>query len=228
MGHAFKGLQQTTCETMNVQGRGNNEMALRKLSARREEIAREMGDDISEIREDLVQLVSEFTCVLSLNAESIQNSNFNRISDVEQQIRRLNESNMTMSTFTDILHQFNSLTSKILTIDSSMLLGSNDIDLDSSTEREATSDRKTAVTVTPSHTNVFGAGDKASPHHILDKQSLDIQNELTLDHHVGMEMDGVDPSKSIKKRNISETDVTRSTKLASKPGGLGTGVVSDR
>jgi hypothetical protein len=207
---------------MNDHGRGCNEMTLCKLSARREEITREMRDDILEIREDLVQLVSEFTCVMSQKTESIQNSIFGRISDIEQQIRRLNESNMTMSTFTDIFHQFNSLTSKILAIDSSKLLGSNPVESESSIEREATTDRKT--TVTPSQ--ISRAGSTELPPQTQDNQSLDIQNKLISDHNSMIALEGVDASsKSTKKRNLSEMDIAKTTKSSSKSGGLRTGVL---
>lgn len=207
---------------MNDQGRGYNEMTLSKLSARREEITREMNDDILEIREDLVQLVSEFTCVMSQKTESTQNSIFSRISDVEQQIRRLNESNMTMSTFTDIFHQFNSLTSKILAIDSSMLLGSNPVELESSIEREATTDRTTAVT--PSQIN--RAGSTVLSPQSQDNQSIDIQSKLVSDHISVTLSDGVEvSSKSTKKRNMSEMDNVKSNKSSTKSGGLRTGVL---
>ena len=207
---------------MNDQGRGYNEMTLSKLSARREEITREMNDDILEIREDLVQLVSEFTCVMSQKTESTQNSIFSRISDVEQQIRRLNESNMTMSTFTDIFHQFNSLTSKILAIDSSMLLGSNPVELESSIEREATTDRTTAVT--PSQIN--RAGSTVLSPQSQDNQSIDIQSTLVSDHISVTLSDGVDvSSKSTNKRNMSEMDNVKSNKSSTKSGGLRTGVL---
>lgn len=207
---------------MNDQGRGYNEITLSKLSARREEITREMSDDILEIREDLVQLVSEFTCVMSQKTESTQNSIFSRISDVEQQIRRLNESNMTMSTFTDIFHQFNSLTSKILAIDSSMLLGSNPVELESSIEREATTDRTTAVT--PSQIN--RAGSTVLSPQSQDNQSIDIQSKLVPDHISVTLSDGVDvSSKSTKKRNMSEMDNVKSNKSSTKSGGMRTGVL---
>lgn len=207
---------------MNDQGRGYNEITLSKLSARREEITREMSDDILEIREDLVQLVSEFTCVMSQKTESTQNSIFSRISDVEQQIRRLNESNMTMSTFTDIFHQFNSLTSKILAIDSSMLLGSNPVELESSIEREATTDRTTAVT--PSQIN--RAGSTVLSPQSQDNQSIDIQSKLVSDHISVTLSDGVDvSSKSTKKRNMSEMDNVKSNKSSTKSGGMRTGVL---
>ena len=207
---------------MNDQGRGYNEMTLSKLSARREEITREMSDDILEIREDLVQLVSEFTCVMSQKTESTQNSIFSRISDVEQQIRRLNESNMTMSTFTDIFHQFNSLTSKILAIDSSMLLGSNPVELESSIEREATTDRTTAVT--PSQIN--RAGSTVLSPQSQDNQSIDIQSKIVSDHISVTLSDGVEvSSKSTKKRNMSEMDNVKSNKSSTKSGGLRTGVL---
>jgi hypothetical protein len=207
---------------MNDQGTGYNEMTLSKLSARREEITREMSDDILEIREDLIQLVSEFTCVMSQKTESTQNSIFSRISDVEQQIRRLNESNMTMSTFTDIFHQFNSLTSKILAIDSSMLLGSNPVELESSIEREAATDRTTAVT--PSQIN--RAGSTVLSPQSQDNQSIDIQSKLVSDHISVTLSDGVDvSSKSTKKRNMSEMDNVKSNKSSTKSGGLRTGVL---
>jgi hypothetical protein len=209
-------------ETMNDLGRGYNEMTLSKLNARREEITREMSDDIQEIREDLIQLVSEFTCVISEKTESIQNLIFSRISDVEQQICRLNESNMTMSTFTDIFHQFNSLTSKILEIDSSMLLGSNPGELESSIEKEPTTDRKT--TVTPSQINSAGSAE-LSPQ-TQDKKSIDIQSKIASDHSSMITLDGVDASsKTTKKRNLSEIDISKGAKSSSKSGGLRTGVL---
>lgn len=206
---------------MNDQGRGYNEITLSKLSARREELTREMSDDILEIREDLVQLVSEFTCVMSQKTESIQNSIFSRISDIEQQIRRLNESNMTMSTFTDIFHQFNSLTSKILAIDSSILRGSIPGELESSIEGEATTERKTAVT--PSQINRSGYT-VLSPLS-QDNQALGIQSKLIADHSTTIAPESVDASSKLtKKRNMSEMDIGKSAKSSAKAGGLRTDI----
>ena len=96
------------------------ETSLRKFKIRQAEIAKEIRDDIAEMRDDLTKIVSEFTSVLTEKTEIELTFTSCRISDIELQLRRLEETKSMISSFAGIFQQFNTMTSKILAADSNV------------------------------------------------------------------------------------------------------------
>ena len=95
----------------------NHELTLEKLRARQEDVMKEINDDLAEMHEDLLHLVGDFTSVLSEKAEKDSSYNSNRISDIGNQVRRLNETMAVVTTFSRIFQQFNTMTTKILSFE---------------------------------------------------------------------------------------------------------------
>ena len=96
------------------------ETSLRKFKIRQAEIAKEIRDDIAEMHEDLTKIVSEFTSVLTEKTEIEVTFTSCRISDIELQLRRLEETKSMISSFAGIFQQFNTMTSKILAANSNV------------------------------------------------------------------------------------------------------------
>lgn len=96
------------------------ETSLRKFKIRQAEIAKEIRDDITEMHYDLTKIVSEFTSVLTEKTEIEVTFTSCRISDIELQLRRLEETKSMISSFAGIFQQFNTMTSKILATDSNV------------------------------------------------------------------------------------------------------------
>ena len=102
---------------MDDQHSDNLETSLRKFKIRQTEIAKEIRDDIAEMQDDLTRIVSEFTSLLTEKTETEITFTSCRISDVELQLRRLEETKSMISSFAGIFKQFNTITSKILAAD---------------------------------------------------------------------------------------------------------------
>lgn len=105
---------------MDDQHSDSLETSLRKFKIRQAEIAKEIRDDIAEMHDDLTKIVSEFTSVLTEKTEIEVTFTSCRISDVELQLRRLEETKSMISSFAGIFRQFNSMTAKILAADSNV------------------------------------------------------------------------------------------------------------
>ena len=105
---------------MNDQHSDSLETQLRKFRIREAEIAKEFRDDIAEMQDDLTRIVGEFTSVLTQKTETEVTFTSSRISDVELQLRRLEETKSMISSFAGIFQQFNSMTSKILAADANL------------------------------------------------------------------------------------------------------------
>jgi hypothetical protein len=106
---------------MDDQHSDSLETSLRKFKIRQTEIAKEIRDDISEMQDDLTRIVSEFTSLLTEKTETEVTFTSCRISDVELQLRRLEETKSMISSFAGIFKQFNTMTSKILAADTNSI-----------------------------------------------------------------------------------------------------------
>ena len=104
---------------MDDQHSDSLETSLRQFKFRQTEIAKEIRDDIAEMQDDLTRIVSEFTNLLTEKTETEVTFTSCRISDVELQLRRLEETKSMISSFAGIFKQFNTMTSKILAADTS-------------------------------------------------------------------------------------------------------------
>jgi predicted nuclease with TOPRIM domain len=102
---------------MDDQHSDSLETSLRKFKIRQTEIAKEIRDDIAEMQDDLTRIVSEFTSLLTEKTETEVTFTSCRISDVELQLHRLEETKSMISSFAEIFKQFNTMTSKILAAD---------------------------------------------------------------------------------------------------------------
>lgn len=89
---------------------------LSNLYARHQEIEKENSEDIAEIHDDLTQLVCDFTSALSDRGERERETSSSPISQIETQVRRLEEGQAVISSFIGIFQQFHSLTSTILNV----------------------------------------------------------------------------------------------------------------
>ena len=123
---------------MRDQSKNGHESTLSQLRHREEEIMKEVNHDIAGMHDDLMQLVNDFTFVLSEKAEKDCAFGSSLISDVNLQLRRLNETVAVISCFSGVLQQFNSMTSKVLT--------NHDCDLKS---HNAESPKNERMSVTP-------------------------------------------------------------------------------
>ena len=102
---------------MDDQPSDSLETSLRIFRIRQTEIEKEIRDDIAEMQDDLSRIVSEFTDVLTEKTEAEVTFTSCRISNVELQLRRLEETKSMISSFAGIFQHFNTVTSKILTTD---------------------------------------------------------------------------------------------------------------
>lgn len=184
----------------------SNESALGQLRLRQDEIAKEINDDISGMHDDLIQLVNDFTCALSEKAEKDLSFNSSLLSDVDLQLRRLNETLVVISSFSDIFRRFNSMTSKVLSVEvddtcnSMMYYGT-----------ETLEDEK--ATVTPAQANLCV---QTSSHKLSEGQSSHLQRESsnesngkrnTLSMFSIVEEALIDTYSEGKKRPYSDIDV---------------------
>ena len=112
-------------QVMRDQCKNGHESALAQLRHREEEIIQEINHDITGMHDDLMQLVNDFTFVLSGKAEKDCAFGCRLLSDVKLQLRRLDETIAVISCFSGVLQQFNSMTSKVLAVEMSDLCDSN-------------------------------------------------------------------------------------------------------
>ena len=126
---------------MRDQSKNGHESTLSQLRHREEEIMKEVNHDIAGMHDDLMQLVNDFTFVLSEKAEKDFAFGSSLISDVDLQLRRLNETMAVISCFSGVLQQFNSMTSKVLAVETN-----HDCDLNS---HHAESPKNERMSVTP-------------------------------------------------------------------------------
>ena len=192
----------------------SNEAILRKLRLRQGEIVKEINNDIAELREDLMLLVNDFTCVLSEKTEKDFADNSCRLSDVDLQVRRLNETVAVISSFSGIFQQFNSMTSKIFAVDT-------DTEHNSYTYEMETPGKVEKTTVSPVLKGQYDQAENNSSdgplggdfhHEIKNPRNSDcppdINDRNNLAASFSPDEDRQSPRKGGKKRNLQDVSVS--------------------
>jgi len=201
---------------MHDKSSGSNESTLRNLRVRQEEIVKEINNDIAEMREDLMQLVNDFTCGLSDKTDKDFSYSSSRLSDVDLQVRRLNETIAVISSFSGIFQQFNSMTSKIFAVETDAA--------HSPYFETETPDKDGKTTVTPVLKRQYEDADGHSPlsppradshegtsHHSSEaKDRSETVNAFSVEEVVHSQRTGN------KKRNLPDLDATTGAKSSAR------------
>ena len=178
----------------------SDETTLLELSERHGAIVKEINNEVAEMHDELMQLVGDFTTLLSEKTQKDINHSSSRIGDLELQIQCLNDTKAMISSFAGIFQRFNSATSKILAVDETVMRNVTSDNVESNFVSRRVDVGKS--TVTPTHVKEYDKKTPVQPQPTLDEHNSQLPHEIEIG--------------SGGRRDLSELFVADKTRL--KPG----------